>query len=61
MDGSRHPGHFDTDPETLADLETSLAGDRHLPLDLPIPLLQVDTTDGYSPELGEILTFAVNS
>jgi glucokinase len=55
--GQRHPGHFDTDAETLADLEASLAGTRHRPLDLGIPLLRVDTTDGYAPDLAAICVF----
>jgi predicted kinase len=57
--GLRHSGHFDSDPETLADLETSLTGDRHQPLDLGIPLLRVDTTDGYAPALSAVLAFAI--
>jgi predicted kinase len=57
LDGSRHPGHHDTSPETLADLEASLASNRHLPLDLPIPLLRIDTTNGYDPGLNTISAF----
>ena len=56
--GDRHPAHHDTAPETIADLQTSLAGNRHQPLDLGAPLLVVDTTDGYSPGFEEIVAFA---
>ena len=58
--GTRHPGHHDTDPETLADLETSLRGSRHEPLMLDAPLLIVDTTNGYRPGIEEIVAFAKN-
>lgn len=61
IDGSRHPGHHDTAPETLADLEASLASDRHLPLDLVIPLLRVDTTDGYDPDFAAISAFVTDA
>ncbi len=56
--GTRHPGHHDTDAETIADLETSLSGSRHEPLMLDAPLLIVDTTDGYRPGFKEIAAFA---
>lgn len=55
--GERHPGHHDAHPETLSDLDASLASDRHLPLDLEAPLLQVDTMSGYRPDFAEILAF----
>jgi predicted kinase len=58
--GTRHPGHHDTDAETLADLGTSLRGSRHEPLMLDAPLLIVDTTDGYRPDFDEIVAFAKN-
>lgn len=53
--GQRHPGHHDSAAESLADLDTSLAERRHEPLDLGVPLLTVDTTDGYIPDLLSIL------
>ena len=55
--GQRHPGHHDSATETLADFDTSQAERRHEPLDLDIPLLTVDTTDGYIPDLPAILAF----
>jgi predicted kinase len=55
--GERHPGHHDSHPETLADLDANLASDRHLPLDLDAPLLEIDTTAGYRPEFAAILAF----
>jgi len=58
--GTRHPGHHDTDAETIADLETSLRGNRHEPLSLDAPLLIVDTTDGYRPGIDEITAFTAN-
>ena len=58
--GTRHPGHHDTDAETIADLETSLRGSRHEPLMLDAPLLIVDTTDGYRPCMDEIAAFTTN-
>ena len=56
--GVRHPGHHDTDAETIADLESSLRGSRHEPLKLDAPLLIVDTTDGYRPCIDENAAFA---
>lgn len=56
--GDRHPGHHDTAPDTIADLQTSLSGNRHEPLELGAPLLIVDTTIGYQPSLAEIVAFA---
>jgi predicted kinase len=48
----RHPGHFDhvALPEVLTDLAAGLFE----PLTLDIPVLRVETTDGYSPSLAEI-------
>jgi len=33
------------------------AGERAVPLDLAVPLLRVDTTDGYLPEFAAIVSF----
>jgi predicted kinase len=54
--GDRHPAHLDADrAATLADdLEAGLFE----PLDLPIPIMVVDTTDGWSPRYEEICNFA---
>jgi len=56
--GDRHPGHHDTAPETIADLQISLAGNRHVPLERGAPLLIVDTTNGYQPGPAKIVAFA---
>lgn len=54
-DGSRHPGHHDAAalPEVLADLDAG----RCAPLDLGpgVAVLTVETTAGYTPELGTVL------
>ncbi len=55
--GQRHPGHHDSAAETLANLDQALAEGRHDPLDLGVPLLTVDTTDGYVPDFPAILAF----
>lgn len=53
--GERHVAHFDA--EVLPELRADLAAGRFAPLDLPIPTLRVDTTDGYAPSLDEIVAF----
>lgn len=56
--GERHPCHFDA--ERIARV---LSGERRVdwarfePLELGIPTLRVDTTDGYAPDLESILSF----
>jgi predicted kinase len=55
--GDRHPGHESADPATLADLKRSVRAGQYDPLDLDIPLLRVDSTDGFSPDLDEIARF----
>ena len=48
--GDRNPGHHDDNPEKLTDLEESLRSGCYDPLDLDIPYLVVDSTDGYNPD-----------
>jgi len=55
-DSDRHWSFFDH--ERVAELaggEIPEPWSRAQPLDLPIPLLEVDTTDGYKPGLGQIV------
>lgn len=54
--GERHAAHFDAD--RAADLADDLSLGRYNPLDLAIPMLVVDTTDGWHPAYDEILDFA---
>jgi predicted kinase len=54
--GERHVAHLDAD--RAADLADDLSMGRYGPLDLPIPTLVVDTTDGWHPAYEEILEFA---
>ena len=56
-EGDRHPGHESADPATLADLGQSVRFGQYDPLDLDIPLLRIDSTDGFSPDLDEIAAF----
>jgi predicted kinase len=51
----RHAGHFDE--EAAADLIRDLKTASYEPLDLNIPTLVIDTTDGYSPDLLQIGRF----
>jgi predicted kinase len=53
--GERHPGHQEATPETLEDLETSIVDGRYDPLKLDIPLIRVDTTDGFDPTIEELV------
>jgi len=53
-EGNRHPVHVDDLEKVKIHLE---AGDFE-PLRLPIPLLSVDSTDGYHPSLEQIVAFA---
>src|SRR5205823_12972430 len=48
----RHPGHHDT--VFRAGLLGSFESGVYDPIDLAIPLLKVDTTNGYDPDLEEI-------
>ncbi len=51
----RHPAHKDILRQ--ADLRLELEGGRFEPLRLEIPILRVDTTDGYRPPLRQIVAF----
>ncbi len=53
--GERHPVHVDAgaEPELIERIENG--GGEPLPLN--IPLLEVDSTDGWNPRLAEIVTF----
>lgn len=51
--GERHPVHDDS--HRLGDLEKELKAETYDPLDLGIPLLQIDTRDGFRPGLEEII------
>jgi predicted kinase len=52
----RHEMHFDE--ASRSRIVAALDAGRHDPLDLPIPTIRVDTTDGYQPELPVIVGFA---
>jgi len=54
--GDRHPAHLD--PDRAAALAEDLVAGHFEPLDLPIPTLVVDTTDGWRPAYEEIRDFA---
>jgi predicted kinase len=55
--GERHPGHFDR--EALPRVRQLLAAGGYEPLDLPLPLLRVDTTTPaeYVPDFATIVRF----
>jgi predicted kinase len=54
--GDRHAAHLDAD--RAAALADDLSAGRFEPLDLPIPTLVVDTTDGWRPGYDAVLDFA---
>jgi predicted kinase len=54
--GDRHPAHLDAD--RAAALADDLVAGRYEPLALPIPILSVDTTDGWRPPYEEVRDFA---
>jgi NTP pyrophosphatase (non-canonical NTP hydrolase) len=65
--GERHPIHAER--ERLAEAETGVSPadlgqsggwSRYTPLDLGVPTLVVDTTDGYAPPYEQIVAFATN-
>lgn len=51
----RHAVHLDLD--RVPSLRDDLEAGRYEPLDLSVPTLRVDTTDGYAPPIDEILAF----
>jgi hypothetical protein len=55
--GERHAAHLDAD--RAAALAMDIADGRFEPLDLAIPTLVVDTSDGWRPPYEEIRDFAV--
>jgi predicted kinase len=57
--GERHPAHLDAARHDA--LLDDLAGARFDPLDLLIPALVVDTTDGLSPGYDEVRSFVATS
>ena len=56
--GERHPGH--QDQEALPDLIDRLERDEFSPLDLDIPLIEVDATNGFNPTVAQIAGRIVN-
>jgi predicted kinase len=53
----RHPGHYDH--VALPDVLASLAAGLFEPLDLDVPTLRVDTTNGYAPPARVIQDFVL--
>ncbi len=53
--GERHSVHLDA--ERADGLAEDLAGDRFTPLELPVPILEVATDDGYEPGFEAILGY----
>ena len=53
--GGRHPGHLD---EAVLTEWAARPAHLHGPLDLEVPVLVVDTSDGYRPSFDELLAFA---
>ena len=53
--GERHPVHVSTGAE--AALEEGIEQGDGDPLPLDIPLLEVDTSDGWNPGLDQVVTF----
>lgn len=54
--GDRHPAHLDADRAAM--LADDLAAGRFEPLDLSVPALVVDTTDGWHPSYEDVRDFA---
>jgi predicted kinase len=53
--GERHPGHHDL--QLVDAVREALASGEYEPLALAVPTLRVDTTDGYTPALEDVLAF----
>lgn len=51
--GERHPIHLDAD--RIEDITSALDAGDFAPLDLPVPTLRVNTTDGYRPSIAEVV------
>jgi predicted kinase len=61
LSGDRHPGHLDAERIAAARARGGTPGwkERYRePLDLDVPTLRIDTTDGYRPSFEEIIAFA---
>ncbi len=54
QEGDRHPVHVDD----LEKVKTQIHAGDFEPIPVPIPLLPVDSTNGFHPPLEEIVTFA---
>lgn len=54
--GERHPAHVDG--AAIDDFRRALAAGSFAPLDVTIPVLRVNTVDGYEPDFGVIVRFA---
>jgi hypothetical protein len=57
--GERHPAHLDAARSEA--LTSDLAEGRFDPLDLPVPAIVVDTTDGLAPAYDELRGFVATS
>ncbi len=53
----RHPGHHDLEVELASDLDAR----EFEPPDLDVPIVRVETSDGYRPPLAEIIAFVLAS
>jgi predicted kinase len=54
MQGERHPVHF-SDADDLPRLREVMAEGRFDPLDLDLPMIRVQTDDGYAPGFARVL------
>jgi predicted kinase len=53
--GSRHPGHQDA--AAYQEVEAATERGDYRPLDLDVPLLQVDSNNGFDPDIPEVLSW----